>query len=68
MTAARREQLLSYAVLGVFCVVAIYPILSILLLALHERSDLVTGFSLPDSLEPRQRSATRGRRATSVAG
>ena len=50
MTAARREQLLSYAVLGLFCIVAIYPILSILLLALHERSDLVTGFSLPDSL------------------
>ena len=50
MTAARREQLLSYAVLGVFCVIAIYPILSILLLALHQRSDLVTGFSIPDSL------------------
>jgi raffinose/stachyose/melibiose transport system permease protein len=50
MTAARREQLLSYAVLGVFCVIAIYPILSIVLLALHERSDLVTGFSIPDSL------------------
>jgi raffinose/stachyose/melibiose transport system permease protein len=51
MTAARREQLLSYAVLGVFAIVAIYPILSILLLALHERSDLVTGFSIPDSLD-----------------
>ena len=51
MTAARREQLLSYAVLGVFSVLAIYPILSIVLLALHERSDLVTGFSIPDSLD-----------------
>jgi raffinose/stachyose/melibiose transport system permease protein len=51
MTAARREQLLSYAVLGVFCVIAIYPILSILLLAFHERADLVTGFSIPDSLD-----------------
>jgi len=51
MTATRREQLLSYAVLGVFCVVAIYPILSILLLAFHERSDLVTGFSVPDSFD-----------------
>jgi raffinose/stachyose/melibiose transport system permease protein len=50
MSATRREQLLSYAVLGVFCVIAIYPILSILLLALHERSDLVQGFSIPDSL------------------
>ncbi len=49
MSATRREQLLSYAVLGVFCVLVIYPILSILLLAFHERSDLVTGFSIPDS-------------------
>jgi raffinose/stachyose/melibiose transport system permease protein len=51
MTAARREQLLSYAVLGLFAVIAIYPILSIVLLAMHERSDLVTGFSIPDSLD-----------------
>jgi raffinose/stachyose/melibiose transport system permease protein len=50
MTAARREQLLSYTVLGIFAVVAIYPILSIVLLAFHERSDLVTGFALPDNL------------------
>jgi raffinose/stachyose/melibiose transport system permease protein len=50
MTAARREQLLSYTVLGVFAVVAIYPILSIVMLAFHERSDLVTGFALPDQL------------------
>jgi raffinose/stachyose/melibiose transport system permease protein len=47
---ARREQALSYAVLGVFAVVAIYPILSIVLLAFHRRSDLVTGFSIPDRL------------------
>jgi raffinose/stachyose/melibiose transport system permease protein len=51
MTAARREQLLSYTVLGVFAVIALYPILSIVLLALHERSDLVTGFAIPDSLD-----------------
>jgi raffinose/stachyose/melibiose transport system permease protein len=51
MTAGRREQLLSYAVLGVFSVIAIYPIVSILLLAFHERSDLVTGFSIPDSFD-----------------
>ena len=51
MTAARREQLLSYAVLIVFTIVAIYPILSIVLLALHKRSDLVTGFSIPDTLD-----------------
>jgi raffinose/stachyose/melibiose transport system permease protein len=51
MTAARREQLLAYAVLGVFAVVALYPVLSIVALALHERSDLVTGFAIPDSLD-----------------
>jgi raffinose/stachyose/melibiose transport system permease protein len=50
MTEGRREQLLSYAVLGAFAVLAIYPILSIVLLAFHERSDLVTGFSIPDGL------------------
>jgi raffinose/stachyose/melibiose transport system permease protein len=47
MTATRREQLLSYAVLGVFAVIAIYPVLTIVLLAFHRRGDLVTGFSIP---------------------
>jgi raffinose/stachyose/melibiose transport system permease protein len=47
---ARREQYLSYLVLGVFAIVAIYPILSIVLLAFHRKSDLVTGFSIPDHL------------------
>ena len=50
MTAARRELVMSYLVLGLFAAIAIYPILSIVLLALHERSDLVTGFSIPDQL------------------
>jgi raffinose/stachyose/melibiose transport system permease protein len=50
MTTSRREQILSYTVLSVFAVVAIYPILSIVLLALHKRSDLVTGFSIPNHL------------------
>jgi raffinose/stachyose/melibiose transport system permease protein len=50
VTSARREQLLSYAILGVFSIVALYPILSIVLLAMHQRSDLVTGFAIPDSI------------------
>jgi raffinose/stachyose/melibiose transport system permease protein len=50
MTASRREQVLSYAVLAGFAVLALYPILSIILLALHRRSDLVTGFAIPDHL------------------
>jgi raffinose/stachyose/melibiose transport system permease protein len=51
MSVSRREQLLSYAVLAAFAVIAIYPILSIVLLALHKRSDLVTGFSIPHQLD-----------------
>jgi raffinose/stachyose/melibiose transport system permease protein len=50
MTVSRREQVLSYAVLAAFAVLALYPILSIILLALHRRSDLVTGFAIPDHL------------------
>jgi raffinose/stachyose/melibiose transport system permease protein len=50
VTVSRREQLLSYTVLAVFAVIAIYPIVSIVLLALHRRSDLVTGFSIPDHI------------------
>jgi len=51
MTAARREQVLSYALLIVFSLIALYPIVSIVLLALHDRSDLVTGLSIPDSID-----------------
>ena len=50
MTVSRREQVLSYAVLGAFAILALYPILSVVLLALHRRSDLVTGFAIPDHL------------------
>ncbi len=51
MTTTRREQLLSYVVLGVFVVLVLYPVLSIVLLAFHHRSDFVTGFSIPHSLD-----------------
>jgi raffinose/stachyose/melibiose transport system permease protein len=51
MTVSRREQLLSYFVLCAFAVIALYPVISIVLLALHKRSDLVTGFSIPHSLD-----------------
>jgi raffinose/stachyose/melibiose transport system permease protein len=47
---ARREQYLSYLILAAFSIAAIYPILSIVLLAFHRKSDLVTGFSIPDHL------------------
>jgi raffinose/stachyose/melibiose transport system permease protein len=50
MTVSRREQWLGYAVLAAFTIAALYPMLSILLLAFHRKSDLVTGFSIPDHL------------------
>jgi raffinose/stachyose/melibiose transport system permease protein len=43
----RLDRYTSYLVLIGFSLLAIYPMLSILFLALHKKSDLVTGFSLP---------------------
>jgi raffinose/stachyose/melibiose transport system permease protein len=51
MTVSRREQLLSYFVLCAFAVVALYPVVSIVLLALHKQSDVPTGFSIPHYLD-----------------
>jgi raffinose/stachyose/melibiose transport system permease protein len=50
VTATRAERIGTYLVLGSFAILAIYPILSIFFLALHEKSDLVTGFALPTSI------------------
>ena len=50
MTVSRREQWLGYGVLAAFTIAVLYPMLSILLLAFHRKSDLVTGFSIPDHL------------------
>jgi raffinose/stachyose/melibiose transport system permease protein len=47
MKVAGRERIANYAVLLVFTVVVLYPILSILLLALHAPNDPATGFSIP---------------------
>lgn len=47
MTAGRIERVGSYAVLTAFAVIAIYPVVSILFLALHNKTDLVTGFAFP---------------------
>jgi raffinose/stachyose/melibiose transport system permease protein len=47
VTATRAERVVTYAVLVAFAVGAIYPVLSILFLALHTKSDLVTGFAWP---------------------
>ena len=41
------DRYVTYIVLMGFSLLAIYPMLSILFLAFHKKSDLVTGFSLP---------------------
>ena len=45
---ARLDRYTTYFVLIGFSLLAIYPMLSILFLAFHRKSDLVTGFSLHD--------------------
>ena len=51
MTSGRLERMGTYSVLMLFSVLAIYPVLSILFLALHRKSDLVTGFAVPTHLD-----------------
>jgi raffinose/stachyose/melibiose transport system permease protein len=47
---ARIDRLSTYLVLGAFSALAIYPLLSIVFLAFHRKTDNVTGFSLPTTL------------------
>jgi raffinose/stachyose/melibiose transport system permease protein len=47
VNATRAERVVTYTVLTLFAVGAIYPVLSILFLALHTKQDLVTGFAWP---------------------
>jgi raffinose/stachyose/melibiose transport system permease protein len=51
MRASTFERTATYAVLAAFAVAVIYPIVSILFLALHRKEDLVTGFALPNSID-----------------
>jgi len=51
MTAGRLERVGTYGVLTLFSVLAIYPVLSIVFLALHRKTDLVTGFAFPTRLD-----------------
>jgi raffinose/stachyose/melibiose transport system permease protein len=51
MTAGRLDRFGTYAVLGAFSLIAIYPVLSILLLALHRKTDLVSGFAIPTHID-----------------
>jgi raffinose/stachyose/melibiose transport system permease protein len=51
LTVGRFERTATYGFLVLFSVLAIYPVLSIFFLALHKKTDLVTGFALPTSLD-----------------
>jgi raffinose/stachyose/melibiose transport system permease protein len=51
VNASYLERIGSYGVLTLFSVLAIYPVLSILFLALHRKTDLVTGFAFPTRLD-----------------
>ena len=46
---ARVDRYTTYFVLVGFVLLALYPMISILFLAFHKKTDLVTGFSLPTS-------------------
>jgi raffinose/stachyose/melibiose transport system permease protein len=46
---ARVDRYTTYFVLVGFSLLALYPMISILFLAFHKKTDLVTGFSLPTS-------------------
>lgn len=66
MTADRLERIGTYGVLTLFSALAIYPVLSILFLALHRKTDLVSGFALPTrfDLSSFRAAWTEGRFAT----
>ena len=51
MTAGRFDRVGTYLVLSAFALIAIYPIVSILFLALHKKTDLVTGFAVPTHID-----------------
>jgi len=51
LNVGRFERMATYGFLVLFSVVAIYPVLSIFFLALHKKTDLVTGFAFPTSLD-----------------
>ena len=64
----RRDHWIAYVVLGVFSVLAIYPVLGIVGLAFHTKSDNVTGFALPTtfSLQTFEKAWTEGNFSTGL--
>jgi raffinose/stachyose/melibiose transport system permease protein len=47
MRTSRFERITTYGVLFAFTIMVVYPLLSILFLAVHRKTDLVTGFAFP---------------------
>jgi raffinose/stachyose/melibiose transport system permease protein len=66
VTALRIDRLGTYFILCTFSLLALYPVLSILFLALHRKSDLVSGFAIPTRIDLSSFEAawTEGRFAT----
>jgi len=66
MSPSRFERTATYSMLILFSILAIYPVLSILALALHKKTDLVTGFAFPThpDLSSFKAAWTEGRFAT----
>jgi raffinose/stachyose/melibiose transport system permease protein len=51
VTAVRLDRIGTYLVLCAFSLLALYPVLSILFLALHRKTDLVSGFAIPTRID-----------------
>jgi raffinose/stachyose/melibiose transport system permease protein len=51
MRASTFERTTTYVILSVFSLAVLYPIISILFLALHRKEDLVTGFAVPNRID-----------------
>jgi len=51
VTAVRLDRLGTYFILCTFSLLALYPVLSILFLALHKKTDLVSGFAFPTRID-----------------
>ena len=64
----RRDQWTAYVVLGLFSLLALYPVLGILGLAMHTKDDQITGFALPTtfSLDTFAKAWTDGNFATGL--
>ena len=51
MLTSRVERTTTYVVLAAFSFLAFFPVLTIIFLAFHRKSDLVTGFAWPTTVD-----------------